>query len=225
MRRSRAVFPARRHHSRSTCRCARPTTSRCSRHKNWGDSKAWTTVAPDAVLDRKVTFNAAAFWTEIYGLMRRRPRAPVSSRIVFNVSPSHSTGLVRSSLPGRPANWDLGLSAPCVNAELTSFSRPTDATPNNGGSLVDWPTATATDRATACSRSPASHNASAAPRRHEPVRRLTCSTVARPSPILRTNCRTSASIGAVNACGRGTADPVRWSLTVSQITSPALRPG
>ncbi len=91
-------------------------------HPTWQDEKAWNYElgAKTQFLDRKVTFNASAFWTEIYGLQATTTAGQCSSRIVFNVPTAHSTGL-EAELFARPtANWDFGISASWVNAELTS---------------------------------------------------------------------------------------------------------
>jgi iron complex outermembrane recepter protein len=103
--------------------------------KNWSDEKAWNyeVGAKTQWLDRKVTFNVSGFWTEIYGLQATTTAGTCSSRVVFNVPTSHSHG-VEAELFARPtANWDFGLSATWVNAELTSSVTSTD---NTGKTLV-----------------------------------------------------------------------------------------
>jgi len=89
---------------------------------NWRDEKAWDYElgAKTQFLDRKVTLNASVFWTEIYGLQATTTAGTCSSRIVFNVPTSHSTG-VEAELSARPnANWDFSLSTTWLSSELTS---------------------------------------------------------------------------------------------------------
>jgi iron complex outermembrane receptor protein len=82
-------------------------------------SRTWL-GAKTQLFDRKVTFNASAFWTEIYDLQANTTAGSCSSRIVFNVPTAHSTGL-EAELFARPtANWDFGISATWVDALLTS---------------------------------------------------------------------------------------------------------
>ncbi len=101
-------------------------------HPTWRDEKAWNyeVGAKTQFLDRKVTFNASAFWTEIYNLQATTTAGQCSSRIVFNVPTAHSTGL-EAELFARPtANWDFGLSATWVNAVLTSTVTTKDTAGN-----------------------------------------------------------------------------------------------
>ena len=101
-------------------------------HPTWKDEKAWNYElgAKTQFLDRKVTFNASAFWTEIYNLQATTTAGQCSSRIVFNVPTAHSTGL-EAELFARPtANWDFGLSATWVNAVLTSTVTTKDTAGN-----------------------------------------------------------------------------------------------
>jgi iron complex outermembrane receptor protein len=96
---------------------------------NWKDEKAWNYElgAKTQWLERKVTFNASLFWTEIYDLQATTTAGTCSSRIVFNVPTAHSTG-IEAELFARPnSTWDFGLSATWVNAELTSAVTSTPA--------------------------------------------------------------------------------------------------
>jgi iron complex outermembrane receptor protein len=101
---------------------------------NWKDETAWNyeVGAKTQWLDRKVTFNASAFYTEIENLQATTTAGSCSSRIVFNV-PAKSQGL-EAELFARPnSTWDFGLSATWVNAELTSS---VTSTPTPGHTVV-----------------------------------------------------------------------------------------
>jgi iron complex outermembrane receptor protein len=95
---------------------------------NWKDETAWNyeVGAKTQWLDRKVTFNASAFWTQIEDLQATTTAGSCSSRIVFNV-PAQSHGLEAELFAHPNSTWDFGLSATWVNAELTSsvLSTPT----------------------------------------------------------------------------------------------------
>src|SRR2546425_13252626 len=83
-------------------------------------------------MDRRVTFNVSAFYDDIKDLQATTTAGTCSSRIVFNVPTARSQGL-EAELFARPtANWDFGLSATWVNAELTS----TVTTKDNAGNTV-----------------------------------------------------------------------------------------
>jgi iron complex outermembrane recepter protein len=102
--------------------CAPSDVTTYGGHPTWSDEKAWNYElgAKTQLLDRKVTFNASAFWTEVYDLQANTTAGSCSSRIVFNVPTSHSTGL-EAELFARPTpNWDFGISATWVDALLTS---------------------------------------------------------------------------------------------------------
>ncbi|HEY6643908.1 TonB-dependent receptor [Povalibacter sp.] len=70
--------------------------------------------------DRRVTFNVAAFYSDIEDLQATTDAGTCSSRIVFNVPKARSIG-VEAELFARPSdNWDFGVAATWVNAELKS---------------------------------------------------------------------------------------------------------
>lgn len=70
--------------------------------------------------DRRVTFNVAAFYSDIEDLQATTDAGTCSSRIVFNVPKARSIG-VEAELFARPTdNWDFGIAATWVNAELKS---------------------------------------------------------------------------------------------------------
>ena len=71
-------------------------------------------------LDRRVTFNIAVFDEQITDLQANTTAGTCSSRIVFNVPTSRSTG-VEAELFAKPnANWDFGVSGTYLDAKLTS---------------------------------------------------------------------------------------------------------
>jgi iron complex outermembrane recepter protein len=90
--------------------------------KSWRDEKTWNYElgAKTQWIDRRITFNVAAFYADIKDLQATTTAGTCSSRIVFNVPKAHSTG-VEAELFARPnANWDFGISATVIDAKLTS---------------------------------------------------------------------------------------------------------
>jgi iron complex outermembrane receptor protein len=109
--------------------------------KNWKDETAWNYEVGTKMrfLDRKATFNASVFYTDIKDLQATTTAGTCSSRIVFNVPTARSTGL-EAELFARPnPTWDFGLSATWVDAKLTSSVTSTDASGNTVvvGGLAD----------------------------------------------------------------------------------------
>ncbi len=103
-------------------------------HPNWKDETAWNYEVGSKMrlLDRKVTLNAAAFFTDIENLQATTTAGSCSSRIVFNV-PARSTG-VEAEFFARPnSTWDFGISATWVNAHLTST---VTSTPTPGNTVI-----------------------------------------------------------------------------------------
>ena len=89
---------------------------------NWKDEKTWNYEigAKTQWLDRRVTFNVSAFYSDIKDLQATTTAGTCSSRVVFNVPTARSVG-VEAELFARPnANWDFGLSATYIDAKLTS---------------------------------------------------------------------------------------------------------
>jgi len=95
---------------------------------NWKDEKTWNYEigAKTQWLDRRVTFNIAAFYADIKDLQATTTAGTCSSRVVFNVPTARSEG-VEAELFARPnANWDFGVSATLIDAKLTSSVTSTD---------------------------------------------------------------------------------------------------
>jgi iron complex outermembrane receptor protein len=89
---------------------------------NWKDETDWNYEldAKTQWLDHRVTFNVAAFYTDIKDLQATTTAGTCSSRIVFNVPTARSYG-VEAELFAHPSiNWDFGVSATALNAKLTS---------------------------------------------------------------------------------------------------------
>lgn len=90
--------------------------------KTWKDEKTWNyeVGAKMRLLDRKATFNLAAFYADIRDLQATTTAGTCSSRIVFNVPKARSAG-VEAELFVRPNGvWDFGISATYVDASLRS---------------------------------------------------------------------------------------------------------
>ena len=104
-------------------------------HPNWSAEWAWNyeVGAKMRLADRRVTFNVAAFYTDIKDLQVPADAGSCSSRVVFNVQKARSAG-VEAELFARPnENWDFGLSATYADAKLQSTVR--DASGNVIGGL------------------------------------------------------------------------------------------
>src|SRR5437016_3165482 len=90
--------------------------------KNWTDEKTWNYElgAKTQWMDRRVTLNISAFYSDIKDLQATTTAGTCSSRIVFNVPTARSEG-IEAELFARPnATWDFGISATVVDAKLTS---------------------------------------------------------------------------------------------------------
>jgi iron complex outermembrane receptor protein len=88
----------------------------------WKDEKTWNYELglKSQWLDRRVTFNIAAFYEDIKDLQGNVTADSCSSRLVYNVPTSRSEG-IEAELFARPnANWDFGVSATVLDAKLTS---------------------------------------------------------------------------------------------------------
>ena len=88
----------------------------------WKDEKNWNYEigAKTRLMDRRVTLNVSAFYTDIKDLQANTTAGTCSSRVVFNVPTARSEG-IEAELFARPTtNWDFGLSATWVDAKLTS---------------------------------------------------------------------------------------------------------
>jgi iron complex outermembrane receptor protein len=89
---------------------------------NWKDEKTWDYElgAKTQWFDRRVTFNIAAFYSDIKDLQATTTAGTCSSRVVFNVPTARSEG-IEMELFARPNNnWDFGVSASFIDAKLTS---------------------------------------------------------------------------------------------------------
>jgi len=90
--------------------------------QKWKDEWAWNYElgAKMRFLDRRVSFDVAAFYTDIKDLQANINAAPCSSRLVANVPSARSAG-IEAELAARPnENWDFALSGTWVDAKLTS---------------------------------------------------------------------------------------------------------
>jgi iron complex outermembrane receptor protein len=88
----------------------------------WDDEKVrnYELGAKTQSLDRRVTFNAAVFYSDIQDLQANTNAGSCSSRIVFNVPKARSVG-AEIELFARPTdNWDFALSATYADTELRS---------------------------------------------------------------------------------------------------------
>ncbi len=88
--------------------------------QNWQDEKTWNyeVGAKTQWLDRRVTFNISAFYTDIKDLQATTTAGTCSLRIVFNVPTARSEGIeaeLARTLPN--ANWDFGPSATIIDAK------------------------------------------------------------------------------------------------------------
>jgi iron complex outermembrane receptor protein len=90
--------------------------------KNWKDEHNWNyeVGAKMRFLERRLTFNVAAFYDDIKDLQATTTAGTCSSRIVFNVPKARSTGIEAELFAKPTANWDFGVSATYVNARLES---------------------------------------------------------------------------------------------------------
>lgn len=89
---------------------------------NWQDetTKNYELDGKFRFLDRKVTLNVAAYYTDIHDLQATVTAGTCSSRIVYNVPTAQSHG-IEAELFARPnSTWDFGLSATWIDARLDS---------------------------------------------------------------------------------------------------------
>jgi iron complex outermembrane receptor protein len=96
---------------------------------NWKDetSKNYEIGGKFRFLDRTVTLNVSAFYTDIQNLQATVTAGTCSSRLIFNV-PAQSHG-IEAELFARPnSTWDFGLSATWVDATLKGSVTSTSAT-------------------------------------------------------------------------------------------------
>src|SRR3984893_8323087 len=96
---------------------------------NWKDetSKNYEIGGKFRFLERKVTLNVSAFYTDIQNLQATVTAGICSSRLIFNV-PAQSDG-IEAELFARPnSTWDFGLSATWVDARLRGSVTSTSST-------------------------------------------------------------------------------------------------
>jgi iron complex outermembrane receptor protein len=96
---------------------------------NWKDetSKNYEIGGKFRFLERKLTLNVSAFYTDIQNLQATVTAGTCSSRLVFNV-PAQSHG-IEAELFARPnSTWDFGLSATWVDARLRGSVTSTSST-------------------------------------------------------------------------------------------------
>jgi iron complex outermembrane receptor protein len=89
-------------------------------YANWKDEKTWNyeVGAKTQWLNRRVTLNVSAFYSDIKDLQATATAGTCSSRIVINV-PARSEG-IEAELFARPnSNWDFAVSATVIDAKLT----------------------------------------------------------------------------------------------------------
>jgi iron complex outermembrane receptor protein len=89
---------------------------------NWKDetSKNYEIGGKFRFLDRRVTFNVSAFYTDIKDLQATVTAGTCSSRLIFNVPKAQSHGIEAELFAHPNSTWDFGLSATWVDARLQS---------------------------------------------------------------------------------------------------------
>jgi iron complex outermembrane receptor protein len=96
---------------------------------NWKDekSKNYEIGGKFRFLERKVTLNVSAFYTEIQNLQATVTAGTCSSRVIINV-PAQSHGIEAELFVHPNSTWDFGLSATWVDAKLTGSVTSTSLT-------------------------------------------------------------------------------------------------
>ncbi|MBS0375563.1 MAG: TonB-dependent receptor [Proteobacteria bacterium] len=114
--------------------CSPSDLSSYSGHPTWNNEGAWNYElgAKMRFLDRRVTFNVSAFYTDIKDLQVPVDAGSCSSRVVFNVPKARSQGL-EAELFARPTqNWDFSLTATYADATLQSTVTDSSGAPIPG---------------------------------------------------------------------------------------------
>ena len=70
--------------------------------------------------DHRITLNVSAFYSQLLDLQATVTAGTCSSRIIYNVPKAHSTGLEAELFARAGDNWDFGLSATVIQAQLDS---------------------------------------------------------------------------------------------------------
>lgn len=102
--------------------CSASDLATFSGHPTWDDETVWDYElgAKMRLAGGTVTFNTAVFYSDIKDLQDGVDVGTCSSRVVLNVPKAHSYG-IEAELFARPSiNWDFGVSATWLNAELDS---------------------------------------------------------------------------------------------------------
>ena len=91
-------------------------------HPTWGDEWAWNYElgAKMQLLEHRVIFNVAAFYTDIKDLQAPVDAPSCSSRVVFNVPKAKSQGFEAELLARPNLNWEFGVSTTYASAHLQS---------------------------------------------------------------------------------------------------------
>jgi iron complex outermembrane receptor protein len=100
----------------------------------WEDERAWNyeVGAKTQLADGRITFNSSVFYSDIENLQANVDSGNCSSRIVVSVPEAHTFG-VEAELFARPnANWDFGIGATWVEAEVDSNVTGIGTTPLAG---------------------------------------------------------------------------------------------
>lgn len=100
----------------------------------WEDETTWNyeVGAKTQLANGRITFNSAVFFSDIEDLQANVDSGNCSSRIVVNVPEAHTFG-VEAELFARPnANWDFGVGATWVEAEIDSNVTGIGTTPLAG---------------------------------------------------------------------------------------------
>ena len=97
---------------------------------NWKDetTKNYELGGKFRFLERKVTLNVSAFYTDIQNLQATVTAGTCSSRLIYNVPKAQSHGIEAELFVHPNSTWDFGLSATWVDAKLQGSVRSTSAT-------------------------------------------------------------------------------------------------
>jgi iron complex outermembrane receptor protein len=88
--------------------------------QSYGDETLWNYEAGVKYSRGPITFNAAAFHTDIKNLQVTLDAGTCSSRIVFNVPKAHTTGVEAEFAAHPMPGWDISLAGSYVDAEFDS---------------------------------------------------------------------------------------------------------
>ncbi len=103
--------------------------------QDYGDESLWNYEVGMKGQKDGITFNAAAFYTDMKNLQVTLDAGTCSSRIVFNVPKAHSAGL-EFELSARPDdNWEFGIAGSILDSKFDSTV--TDAVGNVIGGIRD----------------------------------------------------------------------------------------